>query len=909
MKLFLYTFPATGSKQTQQKVRILLIFYVKSVYGDYNVHFFQVCRMNIPVSSELFGKDHKIDVWLTHKPDLEGLRNEIEKSLQTEAVLNRPKGQSASVSIALGELQVYDVEKYSWVLLESVDQVSHRSQIFAEVIENGASSQVVQSTPNTSMKTPGPKSVGIASPRRSPITLASPLTRLPVPAKDLPINRRNHLEGIIIANSPARRIRCGSPARSLSPSRVPRYVPPPVQVATNIKSKRSGSPASDGGTAWQGDVKKPFRGYHISGDSIQFNRPRDFASARGDSPSPFDRLSRDEVVVTFPIGAEVIYEGTGDLHGQRGLVIAHDSRGRIEVDIEGALISIPPSRIRLAPGGLCALQSSSHDCQLSPRRRAASPSPYNPYDGSTENRSPQNLKSVIESQEVVFNHTLAKHQAIVLEERSNRKRLERSLKLTQRKLVQTVSSNNMKLILRKYLSLWFNFITHNEEEQTENEQKEPTEDDVECKDQPKTVDQQDDDDDEYDSERRVTLPQLDTSDLNSGSDVPLDPSDPPAAVNVDVVDQTKSLFVDIRNLKVLLAEKETEIYQSQQTISTLQQQLEEAHQALLSKEHEKTEEDESAGSDHKDDKISETPKEVTDESFEREPSVLSETPTSPLAAEFSEVHKKMTEYRMEIDRLKNELKERPETTDNEPEPDQNICDSLQSQLDAANTNLDKTNLENEAAQQEFSTKLSVKDQEIEKLNWMLNQMEQSQAAQRDSKTTTLPWLQQQHDDEKRLTAAKKKHKQAVDRVTQLRKEPTAQSGRGRTRSPNRRRSSSLTETGTPKQVHHYPVGSQVTFGSLDGRPVIGWVVGHTKGRLEIQTDDGIKHPVLPSRIKDSPKERPIPSQEVNDRQSSTPSSIPRHTPGRETLDGETASAISASPANEAPSPVCNQTFL
>eukprot|EP00754_Rhynchopus_humris_P047590 Rhum_TRINITY_DN7172_c0_g1::Rhum_TRINITY_DN7172_c0_g1_i1::g.21976::m.21976 len=196
--------------------------------------------MNLAVSTELFGKQHKVDVWLTNnRVSLSDLRNEVERSLQTEAVLQRPKGFHNSLAIQLGDLQVYDVAAYCWVPLTDPEQVRHQSQLYAEVVERGGAGggsggggapspispprrSSSSSRPSVSVVVPAPAAAAAAaggdalSQQQQQPRPASPLSRLPTPALAQPPRSGGG------GGMPPR---ASSPARAASPIR---FVPPPA---------------------------------------------------------------------------------------------------------------------------------------------------------------------------------------------------------------------------------------------------------------------------------------------------------------------------------------------------------------------------------------------------------------------------------------------------------------------------------------------------------------------------------------------------------------------------------------------------------------------------------------------------------------------------------------------------------
>ena len=748
--------------------------------------------MNLSVSSELFGKQVKVDVWLTQRPPLADLRVEIERSLQTKAVLLRPKGGNYhhSLAIQLGALQVYDVASYKWVPLVDTEQVAHQAQLFAEVVECDQ-----------------PSLLHIAD-QHQPHLPISPLTRLPQP-KELPQKR----SGSVRQGSPARH---GSPLRSQSPGKIaalstPRFVPP--GSVQSVGGRASPARRSEVGTAWQPEASRtPFRGYHIADAAFSRQGGGGGSPLRGGSP-----VNCREESVQFPIGAEVVITGEREpLRGQRCRIAGHAAFGKVGVELgTGTVVSISATKLRVVEDGLCVLQGAKHDCDLSPHRsRSVATTAYS--------ENPEGfLRDSLSSQAKVYSHTLAKHSSLITEERSRRESAETKAARLTHATASALFALSRNKVLRRGFWLWLRWLGH---ERWTLHKGHVSPRSVNTPTSPKGSPR-------FRQEMEEQLAGLRAIDQQVMEE---EKAEFERCFNA----KTEKLLRKLEQVQVEMESKEAEIYRERLVSASLRHRL---------KEEAGHDGNSHAEEDHPTPPDTPTHTDTQDVSMhqmheEEEVQEVSEksAPASPLALEMSEIQRQLAEAKMENMLIR---EENDKLRDSRHEAATIGSDTHDTHDDHSTVRHMERQLQQ--AEEKIGTLTEALGHSVGTAATEATEATHTTGQNTPAKTPpTLPFIRKinsiiiRRDEKEDKKETRGRATSAVHRVKH-------------TNSPTtRRRSSSMAEDGKPVQAYQFPVGASIAFKDMSGATADGWVTNHIRGRVEVQGTDGKKHTMLPGRLKE-----------------------------------------------------------
>eukprot|EP01059_Diplonema_ambulator_P002653 TRINITY_DN12296_c0_g1_i1.p1 TRINITY_DN12296_c0_g1~~TRINITY_DN12296_c0_g1_i1.p1 ORF type:complete len:868 (+),score=153.00 TRINITY_DN12296_c0_g1_i1:66-2669(+) len=763
--------------------------------------------MRIAVSAELHGKQHKVEVQLVGKGDLGSVKDEIERALQTQIFL---KEKGGGLGIRIEELQFYDVRSYCWVPVSSVDTIEDRCQLYAVVKEREGSHSPARSARSA------------VTERRERTLPPSPLTKLPQP-KELPSVRRN------ASPSPSRvsiPLRGTSPFRSQSPSHLPRYVPPPMpMIGGHERTARTPTRRDDSmATAWQTEsAKKAFRGYLVGPDGTM-QQP---ATPRNNSPSPFSRMTREEFSSIFPLGS-CVYVKTGGKE-EKGQVVGHTTSGNVEVQTAtGAVIQMHPSTLRISEQeGYCVLQQKPHDCELSPGRLSRrSMEDYM----SGELKGEGFLRDSMEAQSKVFNHTIAKHQSILVEERTRREAAERKLAHLKSGVVVKLIAAHSSFLLSRYFMLWRRWCGQEHWNGAAKHLTTPAATPGGAL--------------NYDLNERAGSPVISHA---VGGGVPVeevrhfldmlgaDVERAGGEFGVGWADRLEVIREKFEEYKAKLNEQSATIAQQNLLIGAYRHDLRIPHEPV-----DNTKCSHCGGPPTPaQPALALTPSPPPAESPPPSP------PASPLATEISTLHSQIAELRRQNGVLKEKLDRGEFTEDAEMvklKRDNAARGKAIAEKDQQIAGLEKLLEGEKDATRRVTEDFLAAQERINELEHFIRTRGLDAAS-----SAPLPWGTEEKEDPV-YAAAKRNHKMAVERaVSSTKKTPPAR-GRVMSQSAPKKRTGSM-KGDVPVQASHYPVGTEVIASNLNGTTFRGRVVGHNHGRVEVETADGTSHKLLPSRIK------------------------------------------------------------
>eukprot|EP01064_Diplonema_japonicum_P037426 TRINITY_DN874_c0_g1_i9.p1 TRINITY_DN874_c0_g1~~TRINITY_DN874_c0_g1_i9.p1 ORF type:complete len:803 (+),score=224.13 TRINITY_DN874_c0_g1_i9:356-2764(+) len=676
--------------------------------------------------------------------------------------------------------------------------------------------------------------------RRERTLPPSPLTKLPVP-RELPR---------VSSPSPSRvsiPLRTSSPFRSSSPNRAPRYVPPPVASHTTQPRRHRGR--SDGvATSWQTEsLKKAFRGYLVGEATPHYQQ-------RTDSPSPFDRLTKEEFSSMFPVGSLVVIRGEKEgLKDEEARVVGHTSTGRVEVQIANdAVITMHPSNLKLQDDGMCSLQGAPHDCELSPARSTRVLDEGLAF-GITPLKGEPFLRESLASQQKVFNHTIAKHHSILIEERTRRENAEKQLAQLKGGITAAMLLTQSTNLVSRYFVIWKRWYAGEHWHKAQNNQGRETAGSpaspvrsVLMREGSPTLSQQ------SMSFSSVVSPGRSAREARRDFEDKLEQlrMEDQTLLNAEKErfeklskEHTEMLLEKLRWVKEELEGKDAEIMKERLVSASLRHKLKESHQPVG------------------DSKCSQcggsptpTPPPVDLGAAEGDGDPASpegftmEAPASPLAVEVTQLQQKVVSLKVNNMKLQ-EQRDSGVWHDERQTSLMRERDELQRELDQAKTQSDKQQKETVNEKEALEGALHKREADLQAAKLKVHELEKLMKTKgiEDTTNVTVPWEEKEKEDPK-YTAAKKKHKAAVERAGSVTRKAGTTRGRGNS-TPRKRTGSLTTGDHTPVQAYQYSVGSDVKASNLNGTTISGRVVGHNHGRVEILASDGSLYKVLPNRIR------------------------------------------------------------